>query len=71
MARSGLATAAERSGCLAGGTELAGQSAGLERLSEVRREYGRGLPALIDAARCTGGPRPTWPRGRARLGVGE
>jgi hypothetical protein len=47
-----------------------GQSAGLEMLSEVRREYDRGLPALIDAVRCTGGHRPAWARGRARLGVG-
>jgi hypothetical protein len=31
------------------------QKAGLERLSEVRREYGRGLPALIGAAWCMGG----------------
>jgi hypothetical protein len=47
-----------------------GQSAGLERLSEVRREYDRGLPALIDATRCMGGRRPAWAHGRARLGAG-
>jgi hypothetical protein len=70
MAGSGLATAAERSGGLASGAELTGASAGLERLSVVRREYDRGLPTLIDTAQCTGGRRPAWERGRARLGPG-
>jgi hypothetical protein len=45
------------------------QSAGLETLSEAWREYGRGLPALIDAAWCTGGRGPAWVRGHARLGA--
>jgi hypothetical protein len=45
-------------------------SAWLEKSSEARREYGRGFPALIDAARCTGGRGPAWARGRARLGAG-
>jgi hypothetical protein len=45
-------------------------SAGLDRLSEVRREYDRGLPALIDVARCTCGRRPAWARRSARLGAG-
>jgi hypothetical protein len=46
------------------------QSAGLETLSEARREYDRGLPVLIDAARYTVGRGPTWARDRARLGAG-
>jgi hypothetical protein len=46
-------------------------SAGLEKLSEARREYNQGFPALIDAARCIGGRGPVWARGRARLGAGE
>jgi hypothetical protein len=46
------------------------QGAGLETLSEARREYGRGLPVLIDTAWCTGGRGPAWARGRARLGAG-
>jgi hypothetical protein len=45
-------------------------SVGLEKLSEARREYGRGFPALIGAARCTGERGPVSARGRARLGVG-
>jgi hypothetical protein len=45
-------------------------SAGLAKLSEARREYDRGFPALIDAARCTGGRGPAWARGRAWLGAG-
>jgi hypothetical protein len=47
------------------------QSTGLETLSEARREYDQGLPALIDAVRCTSGRGPAWARGRARLGAGE
>jgi hypothetical protein len=42
------------------------QGAGLETLSEARREYDRGLPVLIDAVRCTGGRGPVW----AWTGVG-
>jgi hypothetical protein len=45
-------------------------SVGLEKLSEVRREYGRGFPALIGAMLCTGECGPAWTRGRARLGAG-
>jgi hypothetical protein len=45
-------------------------SAGLKRLSEAQREYGRGFPALIDAAWCTGRHGPAWARGRAQLGAG-
>jgi hypothetical protein len=46
------------------------QKAGLERLSEVRREYGRGLPTLIGAARSPGGRGPARARGHARFGAG-
>jgi hypothetical protein len=46
------------------------QSVGLETLSEAQREYDRGLSALIDATRCTGGRGPAWACGRARLGAG-
>jgi hypothetical protein len=70
MAGSGLATAAEHSGCLVGGAELAELRAGLEKLSEAQRESNRGFPDLIDAARCTGRRGRAWARGRPRLGAG-
>jgi hypothetical protein len=45
-------------------------SAGLEKLSEAQREYGRGFPASIGTVWCTGERGPAWARGRAWLGAG-